>query len=154
LLCPFFHRNSCLYFFTNQGFGYIWSTFSQNNLVTPHAIKDPLRQACYQGRETQTKQDGYQRMSRMPYLGIFSYLLRFSGISSFYDVSLFLRSSDHRGCQMVYFFKPKIPLWVNFVRPCKGSCWYILWPFRIFYGNMEYFGKFVGHFDIFSHFVM
>jgi hypothetical protein len=30
---------------------------------------------------------------------------------------------------MVYFFKPKIPIWVNFGGPRHGKRWYILWPF-------------------------
>jgi hypothetical protein len=35
-----------------------------------------------------------------------------------------------QGCQM-FFFKPKIPSWVNFVGPCNGRCWSILWPFGL-----------------------
>jgi hypothetical protein len=30
-----------------------------------------------------------------------------------------------------YIFKPKIPIWVNFVVSCNGRCWYFLWPFGI-----------------------
>jgi hypothetical protein len=28
-----------------------------------------------------------------------------------------------------YVFKPKIQIWVNYVGPGNGRCWYILWPF-------------------------
>jgi hypothetical protein len=38
-----------------------------------------------------------------------------------------------------YFFKPKIPIWVNFGGPWNGKCWSILWPFGIYYGNSVYF---------------
>jgi hypothetical protein len=38
-----------------------------------------------------------------------------------------------------YIFKPKFPIWVNFGRSCKGRCYYILWPFGLFYGHMVYF---------------
>jgi hypothetical protein len=38
-----------------------------------------------------------------------------------------------------HIFKPKIPLWVNFGGPWVGKCWYILWPFGIFYGYLGYF---------------
>jgi hypothetical protein len=31
--------------------------------------------------------------------------------------------------------KPKIQIWVNFEGSCYGRCWYILWPFGIFYGH-------------------
>jgi hypothetical protein len=33
-------------------------------------------------------------------------------------------------------FKPKIIIWVNFGDPLNGKCWYILWPFGIFYGHL------------------
>jgi hypothetical protein len=33
-----------------------------------------------------------------------------------------------------YIFKPKIPVWVNFLGSCNGRSWYILQPFGIFYG--------------------
>jgi hypothetical protein len=36
-------------------------------------------------------------------------------------------------------FKPKLPIWVNFIGSCNGSCCYILWPFGIFYGHLVYF---------------
>jgi hypothetical protein len=38
-----------------------------------------------------------------------------------------------------YIFKPKIPIWVNFGGSWNGICWYILWPFSIFYGRFVYF---------------
>jgi hypothetical protein len=38
-----------------------------------------------------------------------------------------------------HIFKPKIPIWVNFGGPWVGKCWYILWPFGIFYGYLGYF---------------
>jgi hypothetical protein len=28
---------------------------------------------------------------------------------------------------------------VNFGGPCNVRCWYILWPFGIFYGHLVYF---------------
>jgi hypothetical protein len=39
---------------------------------------------------------------------------------------------------MVY-FQTKNPICVNFVGSCNRRYWYILWPFGIFYGNLEYF---------------
>jgi hypothetical protein len=33
-----------------------------------------------------------------------------------------------------YIFKPKLLFWVNLGGSCNGRCWYILWPFGIFYG--------------------
>jgi hypothetical protein len=38
-----------------------------------------------------------------------------------------------------YIFKPKIQIWVNFRGPMIGKCFYILWPFGIFYRHLEYF---------------
>jgi hypothetical protein len=32
----------------------------------------------------------------------------------------------------IYIFKPKIQVWENFGGPCKGRCWYIIWPFALF----------------------
>jgi hypothetical protein len=46
-------------------------------------------------------------------------------------------------------FKPKIPLWVNVGGPCSGRCWFILWPFGIFYGHLA-FGLFYGNLGIFG----
>jgi hypothetical protein len=37
-----------------------------------------------------------------------------------------------------HIFKPKFPIWVNFGGPWVGKCWYILWPFGIFYGYLGY----------------
>jgi hypothetical protein len=37
------------------------------------------------------------------------------------------------------FFKPKIPIWVNFGGSCNGRCWYIIWSIGLFYGYMVYF---------------
>jgi hypothetical protein len=36
-------------------------------------------------------------------------------------------------------FKPKIRIWANFGGPWNGKCWYILWPFGIFYGLLVLF---------------
>jgi hypothetical protein len=54
-----------------------------------------------------------------------------------------------------YFFKPKIPIWVNFGAFRNGRCWYILWPFGLCCGHLVYFvviwyilwpfGLFYGH---------
>jgi hypothetical protein len=38
-----------------------------------------------------------------------------------------------------FVFKPKIPIWVNFLGPEIGKCWYILWPFGIFYIHLGNF---------------
>jgi hypothetical protein len=38
-----------------------------------------------------------------------------------------------------FVFKPKIPIWVNFGGPWNGKCFYILWPFGIFYWCLGYF---------------
>jgi hypothetical protein len=35
-------------------------------------------------------------------------------------------------------FKPKIPIWVKLAGSCK-RCWYVLWPFGIFYGHLVNF---------------
>jgi hypothetical protein len=37
------------------------------------------------------------------------------------------------------FFKPKIPIWVNFGGPCNGKSWYMLKPLEICYGHLVYF---------------
>jgi hypothetical protein len=34
---------------------------------------------------------------------------------------------------------PKIPIWVNFGGPWNGKCWYVFWPFGIFYGHLVQF---------------
>jgi hypothetical protein len=39
----------------------------------------------------------------------------------------------------LYIFKPKIQIWVNFVGPLTGKCWYILWPIVIYFGHLVYF---------------
>jgi hypothetical protein len=36
-----------------------------------------------------------------------------------------------------FIFNPKIPIWVNFGRSCKGLVF--LWPFSPIYGQLEYF---------------
>jgi hypothetical protein len=38
-----------------------------------------------------------------------------------------------------FVFKPEISIWVNFGGPWNRKCGYILWPFGIFYGHLEYF---------------
>jgi hypothetical protein len=47
------------------------------------------------------------------------------------------RVTPHQGCQMV-FFKPKIPIRVNFGGSCNGRRWYILWLLGLFYGHLVY----------------
>jgi hypothetical protein len=42
---------------------------------------------------------------------------------------------------MVY-FKPNIPIWVNFGGPWNGKCWYILWPFGINNNHLVYLRPF------------
>jgi hypothetical protein len=37
------------------------------------------------------------------------------------------------------FFRPKIPVWVNFGGPWSGKYWYILRPYGIFYGHLLQF---------------
>jgi hypothetical protein len=32
-----------------------------------------------------------------------------------------------------HIFKPNVKMWVNFGGTLKGRCWYILWPFGIFF---------------------
>jgi hypothetical protein len=39
------------------------------------------------------------------------------------------------------FFKPKIQIWVNCGVYWNERCWYILWPFGIFYCHLVYFYK-------------
>jgi hypothetical protein len=38
----------------------------------------------------------------------------------------------------LFIFEPKIPIWVDFGGPWNGKCWYILWPFGIFYCHLLY----------------
>jgi hypothetical protein len=38
-----------------------------------------------------------------------------------------------------FLFKPKLPIWVNFGGPQIGKCWYILWPFGIYYWHLGCF---------------
>jgi hypothetical protein len=38
-----------------------------------------------------------------------------------------------------FVFQPKILIWENFSGPQIAKCWYILWPFGIFYGYLGYF---------------
>jgi hypothetical protein len=38
-----------------------------------------------------------------------------------------------------FLFEPKISIWVNFGRSCNRRCWYVLWPFGIFYRHLGYF---------------
>jgi hypothetical protein len=50
-------------------------------------------------------------------------------------------------------FQTKIPIWVNFGWLYIGKCWYILWPFGIFYRHLVYFMAIwfiLGSFGIFS----
>jgi hypothetical protein len=41
-----------------------------------------------------------------------------------------------------YIFIPIILNWEYLGRPWNVKCWYILWPFGIFYGRLEYFPDF------------
>jgi hypothetical protein len=38
-----------------------------------------------------------------------------------------------------WFFKPNIPIRINFGWSCDGKYWSILWPFDTFYGHLVYF---------------
>jgi hypothetical protein len=51
------------------------------------------------------------------------------------------RFSSHSVCRDArwYIFKPKIPIGVNFGRSWNGRCWFMLWPFGMFYGHLVYF---------------
>jgi hypothetical protein len=42
-----------------------------------------------------------------------------------------------------YIFVPKTKIWVYFYGSWNAKCWYILWPFGIFYSHM--YGIFNGH---------
>jgi hypothetical protein len=37
-----------------------------------------------------------------------------------------------------HIFKPKVPIWENFVGPWEGKWWDILWPIGIYYGHLLY----------------
>jgi hypothetical protein len=53
--------------------------------------------------------------------------------------------------------KPKIPIWVNFGGSCNGRCWYIIWPFGLFYGCLVClwpFDIFYGYLVYFSRYGM
>jgi hypothetical protein len=41
------------------------------------------------------------------------------------------------------FSKSKVLIWVNFVGPCNGRYWYILWLFCLSYGHLVYFSVLV-----------
>jgi hypothetical protein len=58
-----------------------------------------------------------------------------------------------RGCQMVY-FQTKIPIWVIFWGPLIRKCWYILWPFGIFLGHLEYCKDICDIYDHLVHFLL
>jgi hypothetical protein len=53
-------------------------------------------------------------------------------------------------------FKPKMPIWVNFGGSCDGRCWYVLWPFGLFYSHLAcltgFFGIFYGNLVYFPRF--
>jgi hypothetical protein len=52
---------------------------------------------------------------------------------------------------MEYFFQTKkIPIWLYFEGPLSGKCWYILWPFGIFYGHFVFLWSFVAHISRFG----
>jgi hypothetical protein len=52
------------------------------------------------------------------------------------------------------YFRPKITIWVNCRWSCNGRCWYVLWPFGLFYGHLVHFWLFwyilYGHLATFS----
>jgi hypothetical protein len=48
--------------------------------------------------------------------------------------------------------KPKIPIWVNFVGPQNGKCWYILCSLGVVYSHLVYFGNVVVLWYIFPRF--
>jgi hypothetical protein len=50
----------------------------------------------------------------------------------------FLKRTKIQGCQMHY-FQAKNPNLDNFGGTCNGRCWYILWRFGLFYGNLVFF---------------
>jgi hypothetical protein len=78
-------------------------------------------------------------------------------------LNIFMTHIDSRAARW-YIFQPKIPIWVNFGGSCNGRCWYILWPFGMFYGILLYFtaiwytlwpfGIFYGHWVYFHRFGM
>jgi hypothetical protein len=48
------------------------------------------------------------------------------------------RAGIHAKVARWHIFKPKFQIWVNFAGHCNGTCWYIMGPFGIFYGNLAY----------------
>jgi hypothetical protein len=49
-----------------------------------------------------------------------------------------LVSTPRRRVARWFVLKPKIPIRVNFVGPCNGRCWYILWLFGLSCGYFVY----------------
>jgi hypothetical protein len=54
-------------------------------------------------------------------------------------VCMFIRRPTLNRDARWYIFKPKIQICVNFGSSCNGRCWYMLWPFGIFFGHLVYF---------------
>jgi hypothetical protein len=54
-----------------------------------------------------------------------------------------------QGCQMVSFFRPKIPVWAYYGGTCNGKYRYMLWPFGIFYDYWVFLCAF-GNFAVIS----
>jgi hypothetical protein len=48
-------------------------------------------------------------------------------------------SNQSRVARWYTYLQTKIPTWVTYGESCSGRCWYILWPFGIFYGELVYF---------------
>jgi hypothetical protein len=44
-------------------------------------------------------------------------------------------------CMVGIYFKPEIPIWVNFRGFCNGRRWYIVWPFSLFYTHYQKISK-------------
>jgi hypothetical protein len=49
------------------------------------------------------------------------------------------KTGFRENCPDGIFFKPKIPIWVNFGMPYNKKYLYILCPFGIYYGHLVYF---------------
>jgi hypothetical protein len=70
----------------------------------------------------------------------------------FFSFSDVIRETfPNQGCQMVY-FKPKIPIWVNFGESSKGKNGIYLWPFELCYINLVCFMAILWSFGIIFQF--
>jgi hypothetical protein len=50
-----------------------------------------------------------------------------------------LVTSGRQGCQTAYFQTPNHPILGKFWTVLNGRCWFILWPFGVFYCHLVYF---------------